>query len=49
MINRWANTAEDKQIFYFLNFSQEKGFTISGKVSPKHTICMKCESLFSVE
>ena len=33
--------------WYFSYLSQEKGFDISCKLSPKETICMKCRILFS--
>ena len=32
---------------YFSNFSQQTGFDISCKLSPKETICIKCQILFS--
>ena len=32
---------------YFSYFSQKTGFDISCKLSPKETICMKCQILFS--
>ena len=34
---------------YFSYFSQKIGFDISCKLSPKETICMNCQSLFSGE
>ena len=35
--------------WYFSYFSQKTGFDISCKLSPKETICMKCQTLFSGE
>ena len=38
------------EIFFFFFFSLQKtGFDISCKLSPKETVCMKCQSLFSGE
>ena len=34
---------------YYFYFSQKTGFDISCKLPPIETICMKCQSLFSVE
>ena len=42
----WANSAEDI-LKYFPYFSRKIGFDFSCKLSPKETICMKCQSLFS--
>ena len=44
----WANSADNKLMIFFI-FSQKIGFDISGKLSPRETICMKCQSLFSWE
>ena len=41
----WANSATNKLMIFFLFFSQKIGFDISSKLSPKETICMKCQSL----
>ena len=43
----WANSADDKlMIFFFFFFFQKIGFDTSCKLSPKETICMKCQSYF---
>ena len=47
----WANSAVDKltiHVFFFY-FSQKTGSNISCKLSHIETICMKCQSLFSVK
>ena len=44
----WANSADNKLIIFFLIFLENR-FDISCKLSPKETICMKCQSLFSGE
>ena len=41
-----ANSADDKLIKFFL-FSKQIGSDTSCKLSPKETICMKCQILFS--
>ena len=41
-----ANSADGKLIVLFF-FSQKLGFCISCKLSPKETICMKCQILVS--
>ena len=48
----WANSADNKLIsetkyfFLFLFFLQKTGFDTSCKLSPKETICIKCQSLY---
>ena len=44
-----AYSADHKLMIFFSYFSQKTGFDISCKLSPLGTICMKCQSLFSVE
>ena len=46
---QWADSADDKMIFFFFNFFQKIGFDISSKLSPRETICMKCQIPFSGE
>ena len=41
----WANSADDKLIFFF----QKTEFDISCKLSPVETICMKRQIMFSGE
>ena len=41
-----TNLADDKSLIFF-SLSQKIGFNISCKLSPKETICMKYQSLFS--
>ena len=36
-----------QQFDIFSIFPQETGFGISCKLSPKETVCMKCQTLFS--
>ena len=38
----WPNSADNKLMI----FSRKIGFDISGKLCPKETICMKCQSYF---
>ena len=45
-ITLWANSADDKLMVFFLNFSEKIGFDISCKLFPEETICIKCWSLF---
>ena len=40
----WANSTDDKLMIVF---TQKIGFHISCKLSPKETICRKCQNLFS--
>ena len=42
----WADSADDKLATFFLLFL-EIGSVTSCKLSPKETICMKCQILFS--
>ena len=46
----WANLADNKLmillLFFFFFFLQKIVIGISCKLSPKETICMKCQSLF---
>ena len=35
------------EIFFFSNLLKKTGFDISCKLSPKETVCMKCQILFS--
>ena len=46
LITVWANSADDKFIIFFLFFSANS-FDISCILSPKETICIKCQNLFS--
>ena len=39
----------DDKLVIFSYFSQKTGFDISCESSPKETICMKCQNLFSGE
>ena len=51
-INRlalWVKFAADDILKYFSYFSQKTGFDISCTLSPKETICMKCQILFSMK
>ena len=41
----WANAADNKLIIVSL-FSRKIGFDFSCKLSPKETICMKCQTHF---
>ena len=41
----WTNSADDKLMDIFL-FFQSIGFDILCKLSPKETICIKCQNLF---
>ena len=43
----WVKFSADDILKYFSYFSQKTGFDISCKLSPKKTICMKCQILFS--
>ena len=36
-----------KALIFSYFFPRKKGFDISCKLSPKETICLKCQSLFS--
>ena len=45
----WVKFSADDILKYFSYFSQKTGFDISCKLSPKETICMKCQILFSVK
>ena len=40
-------SADDNLKYLFSYFPHNIGFDISCKLSPKETICMKCQSLFS--
>ena len=42
-------SADDTFKSLFLFFPEKKSFDISCKLSPKQTICMKCQSLLSVK
>ena len=41
----WADSADDKLIIFFSYFSYELGSDTSCKLSPRETICMKCQIL----
>ena len=43
----WVKFSADNILKYFSYFSQKTGYDISCKLSPKETICMKCQILFS--
>ena len=48
VVCRKANRkSKDNKLTIFFLFCLEIGFDISWKLSPKETICMKCQSLFS--
>ena len=42
-----ANSADEELIMFFSYFFKKIGFEISCKLTPKESICMKCQSLFS--
>ena len=42
----WVKFSADDILKYFFYFSQKTGYDISCKLSPKETICMKCQILF---
>ena len=48
MLTLWAYLADNK-LMIFSFFSQKIGFDISCKLSPEETICMKCQSLYTVK
>ena len=43
----WVKFSADDILKYFSYFPQKTGYDISCKLSPKETICMKCQILFS--
>ena len=47
IIALWVKFSADDILKYFSYFSQKTGYDISSKLSPKETICLKCQILFS--
>ena len=43
----WVKVSAEAILQHLSYFFQKIGFDISCKLSPKETICMKCQSLFS--
>ena len=43
----WLNNSADNILIYCTYLSQKIGFDIPCKLSPKETVCMKCQSLVS--
>ena len=49
----WSCKVKEKQStddilkYFFSDLFKKTGFAISGKLSPKETVCMKCHTLFS--
>ena len=46
LTTQWADSADDKLVIFFLFFLENRSDT-SCKLSPKETICMKCQIPFS--